>query len=222
MDVSKESKKRTNQLLGGKKEGLLRLLLTEQAYKDESSRAALCGVLRLLTGGYPLPTSITAKPLDAEWWRDNNEPEKVTEDSLMNHRMRTFGEGLASPGAATDEETVERLRFIVEKLFARKASGRSVRLPRLLECGDVLVYIVGQVPVPAILHPCAILHARHPTATPSYTPGHPTPSYTPPRCQPCHPTPRPPSSCSRASTPPDPSHSRAVGVSSHPRSPCTT
>ena len=34
---------------------------------------------------------------------------------------------------------------MVEKLFARKTSGRTVRLPRLLESGDVLVYILGQV-----------------------------------------------------------------------------
>ena len=45
------------------------------------------------------------------------------------------------------DETVERLRFVVEKLFARKTSGRSVRLPKLLENGDVLVYVVGQIAV---------------------------------------------------------------------------
>ena len=46
MDVSKEGKKKGNALLGGKKEGLLRLLLTDQAYDEKISRAALCGVLR--------------------------------------------------------------------------------------------------------------------------------------------------------------------------------
>ena len=37
----------SNTLLGGKKVGLLRLMLTDQAYDDKFSRAALCGVLRL-------------------------------------------------------------------------------------------------------------------------------------------------------------------------------
>ena len=57
MDVSKEGKKKGNALLGGKKEGLLRLLLTDQAYDEKISRAALCGVLRLLcacTGYLPV------------------------------------------------------------------------------------------------------------------------------------------------------------------------
>jgi hypothetical protein len=154
MDVSKEGKKHSNQLLGGKKVGLLRRLLTEQAYDDKSSRAALCGVLRLLTGGFPLPTSILGQPSDAEWWRmarDAN-PEKVSDDSLMNHTMRTFAVGVAAGADAAKEipirqskEMMERLRFVVEKLFSRKAAGRTVRLPRLLECGDVLVYLIGQV-----------------------------------------------------------------------------
>ena len=43
MDTSKESKKRANSQLGGKKEGLLRILLTDEAYDEKSSRAALCG-----------------------------------------------------------------------------------------------------------------------------------------------------------------------------------
>ena len=156
MDVSKEAKKRTNQLLGGKKEGLLRLLLTDHAYDDKTSRAALCGVLRLLAGGHPLPTSIIGRPADAEWWRDG-EADRVTDGSLMDYTMRTFGPSSQMPahpryghgggggGDDCDEETLERLRFVVEKLFERKTSGRHVRLPKLLECGDVLVYIIGQV-----------------------------------------------------------------------------
>lgn len=97
MDTSKEGKKRSNMLLGGKKEGLLRLLLTDQAYEDKSSRAALCGVLRLLTGGYPLPTSIIGRPSEAEWWR-NEEKDHVADGSLMRYTMRTFGAALATPG----------------------------------------------------------------------------------------------------------------------------
>ena len=153
MDVSKEGKKHSNPILGGKKVGLLRRLL-KQAYDDKFSRAALCGVLRLLTGGFPLPTSILGQPSDAEWWRMGRDanPEKVSDDSLMNHTMRTFAIGVAAGADAAKEiqirqrkEMMERLRFVVEKLFARKAAGCTVRLPRLLECGDVLVYLVGQV-----------------------------------------------------------------------------
>ena len=63
---------------------------------------------------------------------------------------RRLGDGMRARnghlGRGTgDDDTIERLRFIVEKLFNRKASSRSVRLPRLLECGDVIVYIVGQI-----------------------------------------------------------------------------
>ena len=179
MDVSKEGKKAGKKghstLLGKQKEGLLRHLLTGPAYEDKSNRAALLGVLRLLTGGQPLPTALLGRPSDAEWWTAFEAAPKA-EGSLMNHTMRTFqedapdpaaeggegGEGAPNPlqaflgglgGAGggmmmmetPDDENTERLRFVVEKLFARKTSGRTVRLPRLLESGDVLVYILGQI-----------------------------------------------------------------------------
>ena len=188
MDISKEGKKvsKKNQLLGDKGIGLLRKLLVEDAYEERSSRAALCGVLRLLTGGHPLPQSILGEPTDGEWWFDA-EPE-LQSASLMSYKMRTFSEqpqpqpdAAAAAAAAVDsgrareeslgwdsppkrpsglaqflglgglvdsygvDETSERLRFIIEKLFARKTSGRHVRMPKLLENGDVLVYIVSQI-----------------------------------------------------------------------------
>ena len=55
----------------------------------------------------------------------------------MDHTMRTLDD--------TGQGTEDQLRFIVEKLFARKHNGRSVRLPKLIECGDIIVYILGQV-----------------------------------------------------------------------------
>ena len=74
MDVTKEGKKIDKaKLLGSKKEGLLRLLLTDLAYEDKSSRAALLGLLRLLVGGYPLPSTLLGKHADAEWWIDQTE-----------------------------------------------------------------------------------------------------------------------------------------------------
>ena len=59
-------------------------------------RAALCGILRLLTGGHPLPQSILGKPADAEWWVEVT-PE-LTDTSLMNYQMRDFR--APSPGKA--------------------------------------------------------------------------------------------------------------------------
>jgi hypothetical protein len=171
MDVSKEGKQnRNNPLLGEKGQPLLRHLLTDQAYEDKSSRAALCGILRLLTGGHQLPESITGKPADGEWWHESM-AELGSSDSLMNYKMRSFmADGATRDGPSDSlgwserknsrpsisnflgigqggeiDATTERLRFILEKLFARKTSGRHVRLPKLIENGDVLVYIVSQI-----------------------------------------------------------------------------
>ena len=64
----------------------------------------------------------------------------------MRDPMRT-APGMESPEAvaALDAAMLERLRFVVDKLFTRQHHGRSVRLPKLLESGDVIVYILGQV-----------------------------------------------------------------------------
>ena len=214
MDISKEgkkiSKKGGDPLLSGKKEGLLRFLLTDYAYEDKSTRAALLGVLRLLVGGHALPLTLLGKRTEAEWWHET-EAEAATAaaialktararavgagaggadggvvalpegSALLTHRMRTFKEAPLDmgPGAApylegslalegggmpkrpsgfgqllglgggapepAYDEASERLRFVIEKLFQRKSSGRLVRLPKLLESGDVLVCILGQI-----------------------------------------------------------------------------
>ena len=159
MDVSKEGKKKGNALLGGKKEGLLRLLLTDQAYDEKISRAALCGVLRLLCGGAPLPVTILGAPTEGEWWHENaalfGEKAVAAADekdakggSLMDHVMRP-SDVHGGDAAAEERELVDRLRFVIEKLFQRKhgSTGRGVRLPKILDNGDVLVYVIGQIAV---------------------------------------------------------------------------
>ena len=141
------------------------MLLTDKAYDDKGSRSALCGVLRLLTGGVALPRTIVGEPTELEWWHDR--AVAPFEGSLLASKMRTF-EGMGGV-QKHDNEILrsERLDFVVEKLFNRKATGRTQRLPRLLENGDVLVYIVGQVaPHPIPPHPIP----PHPI------PSHPVPS----------------------------------------------
>ena len=140
MDVGKESKKVAKGLLGGKKVGLLRLCLTDLAYEERTSRPALCAVLRLLAGGAQLPASAVAPATDGEWWRAPTPDEEAGQMPLMTSRMPH----------ESDESTAamnERLRFVAEKLFWRKSTGRHVRLPKLLENGDVVVLIVGQIAV---------------------------------------------------------------------------
>ena len=88
MDVSKEAKARSNALLGGKREGLLRELLTHQAYEEKSARSSLCGVLRLLCGGAPLPSTIIGEPSNYEWWHERSSA--AYEGSLLQHTMRSF------------------------------------------------------------------------------------------------------------------------------------
>ncbi|KAL1500108.1 hypothetical protein AB1Y20_012781 [Prymnesium parvum] len=148
MDVSKEAKQRSNALLGGKKEGLLRELLTHQAYEEKSARSSLCGVLRLLCGGAPLPHSIIGQPTEVEWWHEKGS--SSYEGSLLQHTMRTQENQGGVQGSHVQNPRAERLDFVVEKLFNRKATGRTQRLPYLLENGDVLVYIVGQVAVHSV------------------------------------------------------------------------
>ena len=68
----------------------------------------------------------------------------------MQHTMRSFeGQGGVQ---RVDNEILrtERLNFVVEKLFNRKAKGSTQRLPNLLENGDVLVYLCGQVAVHSV------------------------------------------------------------------------
>ena len=160
MDVSKEGKKKGNALLGGKKEGLLRLLLTDPAYDETISRAALWACSGCCAAaGYAAPVTILGAPTEGEWWHENaalfGEKAVAAADekdakggSLMDHVMRP-SDVHGGDAAAEERELVDRLRFVIEKLFQRKhgSTGRGVRLPKILDNGDVLVYVIGQIAV---------------------------------------------------------------------------